>query len=279
MRRHGATRRPTSPWHDAPLTPCIGFPAPRQGPIPSKYSWHAFGIPENATFETEITLGAGEHVSRPCPARTPRDTSCFFLFFLSFSLSLLAPRCPSRSHCTAGPATQTITATDWKMPAYDHPQGWEWYGSFSLGSCVPIREVRPHEGHTLYMPGPLPCVRTEAIVLALPSANRMAPSPLIRLWPSTSALPLRASFTTLLLASTPTTLSPRATAKQRRQQRGPRPPHLTTFAFSATRPPSTPINTAAYFGRGGGKVSGCFSKATAAKAALAARSMQRRLLF
>ena len=68
----------------------------KKGPIPSKYSWHAFGIPENATFETEITLGAGEH---------------------------------------------TITATDWKMPAYDHPQGWEWYGSFSLGSCVPIREV------------------------------------------------------------------------------------------------------------------------------------------
>ena len=27
------------------------------------------------------------------------------------------------------------------MPAYDHPNGWEWYGSFTLSSCVPIREV------------------------------------------------------------------------------------------------------------------------------------------
>lgn len=65
--------------------------------IPAKYSWHAFGIPTNATYDDEITIGAGANV---------------------------------------------ITASEWSMPAYDHPKGWMWYGSFSLVSCVPIREVR-----------------------------------------------------------------------------------------------------------------------------------------
>eukprot|EP00730_Choanoeca_flexa_P014382 TRINITY_DN6271_c0_g1_i2.p1 TRINITY_DN6271_c0_g1~~TRINITY_DN6271_c0_g1_i2.p1 ORF type:complete len:206 (+),score=32.70 TRINITY_DN6271_c0_g1_i2:39-620(+) len=40
-----------------------------------------------------------------------------------------------------GALDETITASEWSVPAYDHPQGWEWYGSFSTGHCVPISEV------------------------------------------------------------------------------------------------------------------------------------------
>merc|ERR1711907_430237 len=64
--------------------------------ISPRFAWHAFGIPENATFEYEEIIGAMD---------------------------------------------ETITTSSWGMPAYRHPQGWEWHGSFSLKHCVPVHEV------------------------------------------------------------------------------------------------------------------------------------------
>jgi hypothetical protein len=68
----------------------------KKGAIPPNRAWHAFGIPDNATFVEETTIGAGQ---------------------------------------------EYITTTQWEMPAYRHPAGWMWIGSFTLNECVPVHEV------------------------------------------------------------------------------------------------------------------------------------------